>query len=144
MVPQSHSVDIRYKYVIRYLKIMLCDVYPNMTEIHMNRWICLWFLVCCVLYKIDPVLWWNKLLYISTDVCFCWRQLLLCVSSVWPSLIALWHWQPCRRSLKRSTVAHQTCGASLSCYGSWWLERCHLLTCPTWRSAWRLGGLTAH
>lgn len=46
--------------------------------------------------------------------------------------------QPCRRSLKRSTVGHQTCGALPSCCGSWWPERFHLLTCPIWKLAWRL------
>lgn len=49
--------------------------------------------------------------------------------------------QLCRRSLKRSTVGQQTCGALLSCSGSWWPERCHLPTFLTWKLAWRSASL---
>lgn len=55
----------------------------------------------------------------------------------WLILVDSCDLQLCRRSLKRSTVGQQTCGALLSCSGSWWPERCHLLTCLTWKLAWR-------
>ena len=41
--------------------------------------------------------------------------------------------QPCRRSQRRSTVGQLTCGALPSFCGSWWPEKCLLLTCLTWK-----------
>lgn len=74
---------------------------------------------------------WKKLPLIVTYIkksAPCWKvdyTLLF-----WPLLSVI---QPCRRSLKKSTVGQQTCGALLSCCGSWWPEKCRLPTYPTWR-----------